>query len=57
MKDEYVRLLELSAEHSERELERAITAHVEDFLREMGSIRRRPVTYGVADLVTETAQS
>ena len=29
-------ILELSAAHSERELERALTAHVEEFLREMG---------------------
>jgi predicted nuclease of restriction endonuclease-like (RecB) superfamily len=31
-------ILELSTAHSERELERALTAHVEEFLREMGGM-------------------
>jgi predicted nuclease of restriction endonuclease-like (RecB) superfamily len=39
VKDEYTfDFLELGEEHSERELERAAIAHIEDFLREMGGI-------------------
>jgi predicted nuclease of restriction endonuclease-like (RecB) superfamily len=39
VKDEYTfGFLELSTAHSERELERALTAHVEEFLREMGGM-------------------
>jgi predicted nuclease of restriction endonuclease-like (RecB) superfamily len=39
VKDEYTfAFLELSTEHPERELERALTAHVEEFLREMGGM-------------------
>ena len=39
VKDEYTfGFLELAAEHSERELERALTARVEDFLLEMGGM-------------------
>ena len=39
VKDEYTfAFLELEQEHSERELERALTSRVEDFLREMGDM-------------------
>jgi len=39
VKDEYTfDFLELSAEHSERELERALVARIEDFLRAMGGM-------------------
>ncbi len=39
VKDEYLfDFLELSAEHSERELERALIARIEDFLRAMGGL-------------------
>lgn len=39
VKDEYIfDFLELDAEHRERELERALIAKVEDFLREMGGL-------------------
>ena len=39
VKDEYAfDFLELGAEHSERELERALIARVEDFLRAMGGL-------------------
>jgi predicted nuclease of restriction endonuclease-like (RecB) superfamily len=39
VKDEYTfDLLELGAAHAERELERALIARIEDFLREMGGL-------------------
>jgi len=39
VRDEYTfGFLELQAEHSERQVEQALTAHVESFLKEMGGI-------------------